>query len=99
MTEETKKLFDAPWRAIEHDYDNWFSIIDSVGFELARDIPYKEDANRIALLPELYDALMEAAVKYCPDAFFANDECRLCPDKKCIGRKWIELLRKVRDRK
>lgn len=29
MTDETKKLFDAPWRAIEHHYDNWFSVIDS----------------------------------------------------------------------
>lgn len=99
MTDETKKLFDAPWRAIEHHYDNWFSIIDSVGFELARDIPYKEDANRISRLPELYDALMYFVVNDCPHAFISNDECRLCPDKKYKTREAVDLLRKVRDGK
>lgn len=92
MTEETKKLFQAPWTVdgglIRDCYDRMlFST------RVCRNM----DTKRMSHMPELYDALMEAAVKYCPDAFFANDECRLCPDKKCIGRKWIKLLRKVRD--
>lgn len=91
MTEETKKLFDAPWEATDADF-----VVDNDGYWICS-CESPETANRLARLPELYDALMEAAVNYCPDAFFANDECRLCPDKKCIGRKWIELLRKVRD--
>lgn len=96
MTDETKKLFDAPYKVYETR--NGYNVIctNKVLPQLCWTTD-KKDANRLARLPELYDALMEAAVKYCPDAFFANDECRLCPDKKCIGRKWIELLRKVRD--
>lgn len=57
----------------------------------------EKDANRIARLPELYEALMYLVVNYCHEAFLSCDECRLCPDKNCKGRKWVELLRKVRD--
>lgn len=51
-----------------------------------------DDGNRLARLPELYDALMYFVVNYCHSAFISNDECRLCPDKKCKGRVALVLF-------
>ena len=91
MTEETKKLFDAPWSAYPLD-----DVGDANGnFVCACETP--EMAHRLARLPELYDALMHFVVNDCPHAFISNDECLLCPDKKCKTREAVELLRKVRD--
>ena len=94
MTNETKQLFDAPW---EEGYDSdtgetW--ITDKNGRHVA-DI--SRHGMRIACLPELYDLLMSFVVNDCPHAFISNDECRLCPDKKCKTREAVELLQKVRD--
>jgi len=55
--------------------------------------------DKVQYLPELYDALMDAAVQLYPDAFLANDKCRLCFKAQCKGREWSELLRKVKDGK
>ena len=102
MTDETKRLFDAPWKAVE-DKDNDFPFMHHVnvctnngaGHVIAYDC-IGDDGNRLAHLPELYDALMDAAVQLYPDAFLSNDKCRLCFKAQCKGREWIELLRKVR---
>lgn len=94
MTDETKKLFDAPWRVDNRRYP--FDVTESDGFWVC-ECATLETANRLARLPELYDKLMWAVVQKCPDAFLALDECRLCPDKKCKYREIVELLRKVRD--
>ena len=92
MTDETKKLFDAPWR-IHKTYPNFVMNSNNLIVAECR----QKTANRIARLPELYDALMYLVVNYCHEAFLSCDECRLCPDQNCKGRKWVELLRKVRD--
>lgn len=92
MTDETKKLFDAPWEADVcceiHDKNESLICICCPG--------EPHIANRLARLPELFDALMYFVVNDCPHAFISNDECRLCPDKQCKTREAVELLRKVR---
>ena len=95
MTNETKQLFDAPYKVVETR--NGYNVIctNKVLPQLCWTTD-KKDANRISHLPELYDALMYFVVNYCHSAFISNDECRLCPDKKCKGRVAVELLRKVR---
>ena len=98
MTEETAQLFDAPYKVYETR--NGYNVIctNKVLPQLCWTTD-KKDANRILHLPELYDALMYFVVNECPHAFISNDECRLCPDKKCKTREIIELLKKVRDGK
>jgi hypothetical protein len=101
MTEETKKLFCAPWTFKYQVHEGWgtgFELCATDGMGVAVS-PTEEHANRLARLPELYDALMHFVVNDCPHAFISNDECRLCPDKKCKTREIIELLQKVRDGK
>ena len=94
MTDETKRIFDAPWQI----WGDGCQVCDIRGTERAycEDI---KDSARFVRLPELYDKLMWAVVQKCPDAFLTLDECRLCPDKKCKYREIFELLRKVRDGK
>ena len=99
MTDETKKLFDAPWAIEEEAPLVWYCVIDSKDSVVANDVRDQKTVNRLARLPELYDALMYFVVNDCPHAFISNDECRLCPDKKCKTREAVELLRKVRDGK
>ena len=98
MTEETAQIFDAPYKVYETR--NGYNVIctNKVLPQLCWTTD-KKDANRISHLPELYDALMHFVVNDCPHAFISNDECRLCPNKKCKTREIIELLRKVRDGK
>ena len=97
MTNETKRIFDAPWEvADDKDEQGRYMTIDNNMACVAKESTLK-DANRHASLPELYDKLMWAVVQYCPDAFLTLDECRLCHDKKCKYREIIELLRKVRN--
>lgn len=94
MTDETKRIFDAPWQI----WGDGCQVCDIRGTERAycEDI---KDSARFARLPELYNALMHFVVNDCPHAFISNDECRLCPDKKCKTREAVDLLRKVRDGK
>lgn len=94
MTEETIKLFDAPWKPDEH----YTEVKNASGYVVCSVSPANvEMRNRISHLPELYDALMWAIVQYCPDAFLFLDECRMCGEKNCKGRECVELLKKVRD--
>ena len=95
MTEETKKLFDAPW-IFCHGLQDGYGARDNTG-NMVFEFAYPQNARRLARLPELYEALMYFVVNDCPHAFISNDECRLCPDKKCKTREAVELLRKVRD--
>ena len=100
MTDETKRIFDAPWTVtreeIRKDTKRYAVVKNNLGYELVAIDIDKKDAHRLARLPELYDALMHFVVNDCPHAFISNDECRLCPDKKCKTREAVELLRKVR---
>ena len=98
---EAKKMFDAPWTVTIEEIrkDTVRYCVASSHLDLvAIDLTHK-NAHRLARLPELYDALMYFVVNDCPHAFISNDECRLCPDKKCKTRKAVELLRNVREGK
>lgn len=55
--------------------------------------------DKVQYLPELYDALMEAAVKYCPELGSNFDSCDSCSVKNCEVREWVNLLKKVKDGK
>lgn len=110
MTDETKRLFDAPWR-IHKTYPNFVMnpnnlIVAECGLK---------DANRIARLPELYDALVEAARHCCNlcHTLSGQDEPKIedllkngCPKAQyknrahvvsCVAMEWLDLLKKVRD--
>lgn len=102
MTDETKNLFDAPWSAYPLD-----DVGDANGnFVCSCETP--EMAHRLARLPELYDACVEAVYYRCFDCLggFRHDigltsEDLLndgCPKKSnnCFFLKTIDLLRKVR---
>ena len=113
MTDETKKLFDAPWKV---DKANYKSDIFGVGLTNLRifdkneelitaHIPDEKTAHRLARLPELYEALAVAARVYCP---YASLDCRSeeeCPHiqirtgicKRCVALGWLAIMRKVRD--
>lgn len=58
--------------------------------------------DKVQYLPELYDALMEAAGAYCPNirnAEYPLEKCDDCGGEDCLATKWVELLKKVRDGK
>lgn len=112
MTNETKKLFDAPWeiRPCNVGYDvvsAYNSIAEDRIFVAHADS--KSTANRLARLPELYDALVEAVSVLCEtcsmtgvyhvhaDYIMQNGCPRKNKDDKCRSEKWMELLKKVRD--
>ena len=66
MTDETKNLFDAPWIRcrIEIEGEMRPSVFARRNHAIAVSFDEK-DAARLARLPELYDALMEALSLMC----------------------------------
>lgn len=103
MTDETKKLFDAPWRSnLKDDY-----VEDAIGFVIAKCLN-NPITNCISHLPELYEELKSSSYDYCwsclatlgIDAPTADELIEnLCPIKpSCCGynNRW-KLLQKVRD--
>ena len=66
MTDETKKIFNAPWQKSFQDWETYkeITIYDSKNQPvcLTRN---KEMSNRIARLPELYDTLFEITIERC----------------------------------
>ena len=112
MTDETKQLFNAPWTGGERrdKLSDDFVVIDDKCATITSHIITKETANRLARLPELYDALAEAIRDACEDCV-TEAELRtgmifdpveygcVYPERDCCPkcRGWIELLRKVRD--
>jgi hypothetical protein len=108
MTDETKELFDAPYKVYETR--NGYNVIctNKVLPQLCWTTG-KKDANRLARLPELYDALANAVRDACqdcvdqvydhPTGYDPVKQGCLFKDKNCceMCRSWIELLRKVRD--
>ena len=104
MTEETKKLFDAPWMLFS-DPDNEVFQIESNSGNFVAEVMMFKDAKNLVLLPELYDALREAAAGKCWSCAGVNVDTVLdkgCPkghNGDCYVARWIELLRKVRDEK
>ena len=108
MTDETKKLFDAPWAVDEKPSETFGEVFDVMDEDLylhyARCYDEKT-ANRLARLPELYDALMEAARNQCCHCLvdeivpMNEDLIEECPKhiENCFCRQWWKLLKKVRD--
>ena len=108
MTDETKKLFDAPWKSYPLD-----DVGDASGSFICS-CETSETARRIARLPELYDALLTQTYSSCKVCnynrcgsynFIEKDELisGMCPckdtlhGKNCFEGKVLDLLRKVRD--
>jgi hypothetical protein len=58
-------------------------------------------SDKVQYLPELYDALMEAAKSYCQAADFdcPKKYCAWASSRKCKALKWLDLMKKVRDGK
>lgn len=99
MTKDTKKLFDAPWKAEEYKHGKGAFVVRNNGGYLVAENMSQQDANRFAHLPELYDALMETTKRCCSSA---DDKCprqgaMWTHCRKCNILPWLELLRKVRD--
>ena len=110
MTDETKKLFEAPYKVCETR--NGYNVICTN--KLIPQLCWttgENDANRLARLPELYDALMET-VYYkcfeCMDGLRHNIDMTReelvkngCPKKNnsnvCIYVKHLVLVRIVRN--
>ena len=125
MTEETKKLFNAPWK-LKHDYscvyrvgkkhehDDWsevFDVLDNKSYEHFARFYDNKIAKRYMRLPELYEALIDAAYKTCHDYIYVTlkqDNVPLpneliekgCPMKfECSIKKAWEVLKKVKEGK
>ena len=96
MTENTKKLFNAPWAVDEKQSETFGEVFDVMDEELylhyARCYDEKT-ANRLARLPELYDALNEAVKEVCDKCDGSLPDCK----NNCKWFSWTKLLRKVRD--
>ena len=108
MTENTKELFDASWTVITYG-ETLFELSDSNNKAVCV-CNKREVINRLARLPELYDALAEATRRYCGIChnLSGQDEPKIedlikngCPAHavSCVALDWLELLRKVRDGK
>ena len=99
MTEETAKIFNAPWEAEEYKHGKGAFVVRNKGGYLVAENMSEQDAQRLARLPELYDALMESAKHLCKDIRNNREpDCENCFfGKLCSVRSWIDLLRKVRD--
>lgn len=107
MTDSTKQLFDAPWK--KRAWEDDFAVFDSKTFFVCFSCS-EEDAARIARLPELYDALEDAAGRVCKKCvafwfpgqkfdFPQNFADFICPITKagCFCENWLNILRKMRD--
>ena len=112
MTDETKKLFDAPWEVCLEKRGSFYRpCVVSSDTKIAS-VCTKENANRIAHLPELYDALQTVAYENCHMCLYRHVErvsempspddmaktgCQISDYPHCPNKTWWELLRKVRD--
>lgn len=106
MTNETQRLFSAPWIRCRIEIEGKMQPCVSARTNHTVAISFDEkDANRLANLPELYDALIEAARYRCwhcrhedfPDFACIEDFEKNCKTVSCGCRDWWKLLRKVRD--
>ena len=112
MTYQTKQLFDAPLEVCLEKRGSFYRpCVVSSDTKIAS-VCTKEDANRFARLPELYDALVEVAYEHCQLCIYKNSEsaskmpfpndmatnggASFC-FQNCPRLKHWKLLRKVRD--
>lgn len=97
----------APWSVAKDEVSGWYRIVDKDNTPVG--VTYTEpDAKAIAVLPELYSDLVEAAYEFCFNCMEMNDRTILdscevvaqgCPepDGKCFVQRWLKTLRKVFD--
>lgn len=103
MNEKTKEIFAAPWTIEEEAPLAWYCVIDSKDSVVANDVRDQKTVNRLARLPELYDALAEAAAGKCWSCAGESSEtmldkpCSKGHDEDCYVAKWRQVLKKVRD--
>jgi hypothetical protein len=101
MTEDTKKLFNAPWYVDIHAVDGFDGetyVFDGVYNDkcepVCGNIQKHVTSNRLAHLPELYDALKQAVYDCCEDCLCALDEFNdgeyECDENGCVKYDLIE---------
>lgn len=115
MTDETKELFDAPWSA---SYDGEAEMLEVYDADHDRvciidDFADSKHAERIARLPELYDALLDLLYTGCVNCYSATYQLMAhdaaptiefflenrCPkgQRDCPYNKAWRLIKNVRD--
>ena len=107
MTDETKKLFDAPW-TVYGEPDDYCDVIQNASEDEIATVFITDEAKRIVRLPELFDALQEAIfeINRLTEAWENGikfpDYCESClaENKKLPHQntmEWAILLGKVKD--
>ena len=109
MNDSTKKLFDAPWEAVKDPKNEGeYFVLSDTRYPIATRVPEK-DAQRLARLPELYEALASVMYEGCNNCltahrsdidptfdFFMDHGCPLDHGDCPLGKHWT-TLRKVRN--
>ena len=83
MTEKTKQLFDAPWKASVGCVTDAHGRCVSTSFNHA-------DAARIKYFPNIYDIAFEAITDRC-------GECEKAICLSCKVNEWKEILKRIRE--
>lgn len=109
MTESTKNQFDAPWYVFSSP-DAEITVIENESGRVLAELDDAKTANRLAHLPELYDALEQATNEFCEGCLVKHgylDEEHSYYDlisngcvlnaKGCKAFPWLKLLQKVRN--
>ena len=97
--------FGAPWSVKKDAVSSWHSIVDKDKTPVA--VAYTPaDAEALAILPELYADLKEAAYEYCFSCMEARSVPILdshevvekgCPldEGRCFVQRWLKTLKKI----
>jgi hypothetical protein len=95
VTDETQKLFNAPW-TIYGEPDDYSFVIQNASEDEIATVFIPDEAKRISRLPELYDELQRMIHVECTNACERREPC----DELCdVVRPAVELLKKVREGK
>ena len=104
-TKDKLNKFNAPWSFQKDEMSRWCVIVDKDNVPVG--VTYIEaDGKALAVFPELFDDLAEAAYEYCFKCMEMNDRpildtCELIakgcpePDGKCFVQRWLKTLKKV----
>lgn len=110
LSEQTRQLFDAPWKVSEY-CSGTVTVRTQKDFICRRtnDKKGRKYINLIVSIPELYEALKESAYEHCHACIEFSSEDGYVPDSSefvehgcpkksetCFCCKWWDLLRKVK---